>query len=132
MRGMTTLTVWDIATRFILPPILGGAGGFFTAFVAWDIEKRRSRRLRRQDLVDQWRKELFEDWPAQGIDVFGGSDSRWLTTRPAYRSLLPHLSEAFLGVLHGRTTHVIRGGDDALGKMLASEIARIEAKWDLV
>lgn len=46
-------------SQFVIPTIAGGAGGFATGWLSWDIEKRRARFARRAQLVDRWRDELI-------------------------------------------------------------------------
>jgi hypothetical protein len=56
-------TSWlDILTRYVLPPILGGAGGLITIGANWGIEKRKQRLQRRRELVTGWRMEPFRWW----------------------------------------------------------------------
>ena len=127
------MDVWDIVTRFVLPPLLGGASGLAVVWLNWDIEQKRERLGRRRSLVDLWRSDLIEKWD----DDFqhGTASGLILTQQGAYASLQPHLSTAFRERVEykGGKMKIIITGDPLWAKrQLSEEISRIEREWKLV
>src|SRR4030088_1362944 len=87
------MDVLDIVTRFVLPPLLGGAGGFITVYANWGIEQRRQRLARRRELVTGWRMNLIPLINAHpDLDDLRPA----LYASPFYASLRPHLSKTLL------------------------------------
>jgi hypothetical protein len=121
----------DVITRFVLPPLLGGAAGLFTTWARWGVEKRRMRIQRRQQLLDRWRKELLA--VEGGVKHDGGVNKYPFMRVPLYASLRPHLSKEFVEELERKGLRGIVGGEsDFPRRELIEEIARIEKKWKLV
>lgn len=134
---------WDIITRFVLPPLLGGICGFAASWLNWGIEKRRQRLQRKRELVTGWRMQLI---PMLGqlsdtSQVWAGERQRRVMTSPYYASLRPHLSEAARAEIEDATLTVFveRGGKRSNDwnhhfplKIFVEEIARIEREWKLV
>jgi hypothetical protein len=125
------MTYWEIISQFILPPLLGGAGGVIAVWASWGVEKRRAKLQRRQQLVDRWRNEI--------IGIFSPINERYVVEigvphaflgTPAYASLLPHLSKEAASKLHDERTIYI--GGDHPRRLLMKEIGRIEQEWGLV
>ena len=68
-KGAVLAVDWiDALTRFVLPPILGGAGGLIGVYANWGIEKRRQRLARRRELVTGWRMNLVPLTTARSPD----------------------------------------------------------------
>jgi hypothetical protein len=118
----------DVITRFIVPPILGGAGGLIAIYANWGIEKSRQRLARRRDLVTGWRMNI--------IPMFQDRDVDWLELKPRlivspfYASLRPHLSDDAVRMIY--TERTAYAGEDVFLKLFTSEIGRVERKWKLV
>jgi hypothetical protein len=92
-------TSWlDILTRYVLPPILGGAGGLITIWANWGIEKRKQRLQRRRELITGWRLELIPmiGQPQDPPVVWAGERQRAVLSSPYYASLRPHLAKSAL------------------------------------
>src|ERR1700738_3813494 len=88
-------TSWlDILTRYVLPPILGGAGGLITIWANWGIEKHKQRLQRHRQLVTGWRMKLIPmiGQPQEPPMVWAGERQRAVMSSPYYASLRPHLS----------------------------------------
>ena len=136
---------WDFVTRFILPPVLGGAGGFLTIFANWGIDKRKHRLQRRRELITGWRLELIpmvassQDSP----EIWAGPKQAKVLSSPFYASLRPHLSQGAVKKIEDPTMGLVlnRGGVPPSESYLAyrfplkifiDEIARIEREWNLV
>jgi hypothetical protein len=126
------LTTFDIVTRFVLPPILGGGAGFMTVFLNWQVEKHRDKRAARRELIASWRLEVFKDWPEGGVSALGGGQSDYWAKRPEFRSLKQHLSPELRRKMDSSTVTVVVNQPDAVGDMLAAEIDRIERAWGLI
>jgi hypothetical protein len=118
----------DVATRYVVPPILGGLAGLFSPWANWGIEKRRQKLARRRELITGWRMEL--------IPMFSDREKDWLELRPEmtaspfYASLRSHLSGKAVGMIEAERTAF--AGTDVFLRLFTSEIARIEKKWKLV
>lgn len=130
----------DIVTRFVLPPILGGAGGLITIWANWGIEKRRQRLQRRRELVTGWRMNLLPTLEGASV-LWTGERKQKLLSSPYYASLRPHLSiGAIKRIEHDHIKIVISrtGGPENSWlyhfplNLIVEEIARIEKKWRLV
>jgi hypothetical protein len=122
------MTMTDILSQFIVPALVGGAGGFATSWVTWDIEKRRARFSRRAQLVDGWRNDLIaklEEGLADGHNL-----NFAFMTWPTYASLRPHLTQETIAKIEGpqRTAYVM---GDFPRRNLIDEIGRIERRWKL-
>lgn len=125
--------LWDVITRFVIPPILGGVGAVVTPWFAWDIEKRRDRTKARRELIATWRKELLGA-DVEHASIYGNSCLAFMSTE-AYVSLRPHLSEKALQFLEpkkGGIRIVVDSGLSHSRKLLADEIAAIEKGWKLL
>jgi hypothetical protein len=113
IRPMDT-SFWDFVTRFILPPVLGGAGGFLTIFANWGIDKRKHRLQRRRELITGWRLELIpmvassQDSP----EIWAGPKQAKVLSSPFYASLRPHLSQGAVKKIEDPTMGLVlnRGG----------------------
>jgi hypothetical protein len=118
----------DVLTRFVIPPVLGGAGGIITVWINWNVEQRRMRVQRRRELVDQWRNELLPIIAAEEPD----RDA--LVRHPAYGSLRPHLSRDVISKIEKANLIIVQmeAIQNAYARMLTDEIGRIERKWKLV
>ena len=117
---------FDVITRFVLPPILGGVGGLIVIWAQWGLETRRQRRRQRTELILSWRFALLPlvsqselDWDAHRAGVL---------TSPEYASLRSQLSR------WTRMKFEAEGkvGNGVRSKMIINEIARIERRWKLV
>jgi hypothetical protein len=139
-------TSWlDIFTRYVLPPILGGAGGFISIWANWGIEKRKQRLQRRRELITGWRMTLIpmigqsQDPPM----IWAGERQRAVMTSPYYASLRPHLSANAIKQIEDPAIKIfIRANPKAIPtndwnhhfplKVFVDEIGRIEKEWKLV
>jgi len=139
-------TSWlDILTRYVLPPILGGAGGLITIWANWGIEKHKQRLQRHRELVTGWRMELI---PMIGQAheppiIWAGERQRAVMASPYYASLRPHLSaEAIKQIEDPMIMIFVRADATAKPtndwnhhfplKVFVDEIGRIEKEWKLV
>jgi hypothetical protein len=140
MAGEST---WlDILTRYVLPPILGGAGGLVTIWASWGIEKQKQRLARRRELVTGWRMNLLP--LVEGRDVLWVGDRKaTVLASPYYASLRPHLTEEAIRRLEIAVLPIVitkpgsaRPGSDWHHhfplNLFVEEIQRIEKKWRLV
>jgi hypothetical protein len=82
----------DLVTRFVLPPILGGAGGLIGVYANWGIEQQRQRLARRRELVTGWRMNLVPLISSRSPDSDLEELRSVLFASPYYASLRPHLS----------------------------------------
>jgi hypothetical protein len=121
------MSLLDILTRFVLPPILGGAGGFLTVYANWGIEKRRARQAQRREHIATWRKELL---PLLRPDLAFTPEvrSQFMATG-AFASLEPHPSRELMTKIRGDTVYV---GGNFPRRELVAEIGRLEKRWGLV
>jgi hypothetical protein len=124
------VTWLEILTQFVLPPLLGGAGGITTVWMAWDVEKRRARLSRRAQLVDRWRDELIDRLDEAPVEDRDDDLNFAFMAWPVYASLRPHLTEKTLQKIEGpqRTIYVL---GDFPRRDLIEEIGRIERLWKL-
>jgi hypothetical protein len=139
-------TSWlDILTRYVLPPILGGAGGLITIWANWGIEKRKQRLQRRRELITGWRLELIPmiGQPQDPPVVWAGERQRAVLSSPYYASLRPHLSKSALQQIEDPVMRIFVRSDRTARpthdwnhhfplKIFVDEIARIEKRWKLV
>lgn len=123
------MDLFDIITRFVLPPALGAGGGLIAALIGWDIEKRRGRRANREKMVAAWREALLTKFNPTGWAGRQGPRYEFMML-PEYASLRPHLSARFLKEIEG--DGIVIAGPDFPRLSLISEIARIEKEWDLI
>jgi hypothetical protein len=122
----------------------GAVGGVAAAWSNWGLEKRRSKLAYRRQLVVSWRKMVldvtrtYENRQTEDI-----SFTELVERREAYFSLKPHLLSKTLDALKAEknkeNVEVVIGArkatvnpPDRLVGLLTDDIARIEAKWDLV
>ena len=102
------MDLFDVITRFVFPPLLGGAAGLVTVYANWGIEQQRQRLARRRELVTGWRMNL--------LPMLGEGKIDWDATKPKilaspyYASLRPHLSPELVGNIRSERT-VFVGGD---------------------
>ena len=137
-------TSWlDIFTRYVLPPILGGAGGFISIWANWGIEKRKQRLQRQRELITGWRMTLI---PMIGQKqerpmVWAGERQRAVMASPYYASLRPHLSAEAIKQIEDPMTIIFAPADERATndwthhfplKIFVDEIGRIEKEWKLV
>ena len=137
-------TSWlDILTRYVLPPILGGAGGFTTIWANWGIEKRKQRLQRRRELITGWRMTLIPMIGQTQEDpmVWAGERQRAVMASPYYASLRPHLSAEAIKQIEDPMTIIFAPADERARndwthhfplKIFVDEIGRIEKEWKLV
>jgi len=127
-------TTWlDIFTRYVIPPLLGGAGGIITICGQWGIEKRRQKLQARHDLVSAWRKTLVPLLNAQPETTVADGTYRYAFMYDEnYASLRPHLRPEVVKQLEGQTIHMVLGGPAFPRTLIFEEIACIEKKWNLV
>jgi hypothetical protein len=135
----------DILTRFVLPPLLGGAGGLITIWANWRIEKRKQRFQHHRELINAWRLELLpmvassQDAP----EIWAGPKQAKVLNSVCYASLKPHLSDKAVKEIEDPNMRLVlnmrgappRGDHWAYNfplKIFIDEIARIEREWDLV
>ena len=117
---------FDLITRFVLPPILGGVGGLIVIWTQWGIEKRRQRLRRRTELILSWRFTL--------LPLINRSEPNWVDhraevlTSPEYASLRSHLRRR----TRKRFEAERKMTDGDRTNMIVHEIARIERQWKLV
>jgi hypothetical protein len=101
------MDLMDILSRYVVPPILGGAAGLFSPWAAWEIEKRRQKLDRHRQLVTGWRMELipmFQDRQRDWSDL-----KEAVTASPYYASLRPHLSAKAVEMVEAaRTVYVVK------------------------
>jgi hypothetical protein len=117
-------------SQIIIPAIVGGLAGAISAWSQWGIEKRRQRLQRRQSYVDDWRRELLDDWDPT-LTLGGNGPNYAFMKKPAYASIRDHLSQDFRATLETKRT-IRAGGGDFPRRELIAEIARIEREWGLV
>jgi hypothetical protein len=134
----------DIITRYVLPPILGGAGGLITIWANWGIEKRKQRLQRRRELITGWRQTLVPmiGQPQDPPTVWAGKRQRIVMISPYYASLRPHLSKSAIEQIEDPVTRIFVRDNAAIPtndwnhhfplKIFVDEIGRIERKWKLV
>jgi hypothetical protein len=139
-------TSWlDILTRYVVPPILGGAGGLITIWANWGIEKRKQRLQRHRELVTGWRMELIPmiRQPQNQPVVWAGERQRAVLSSPFYASLRPHLSESAIQEIEDPVMRIFARPNPTARpthdwnhhfplKIFVDEIARIEKRWKLV
>jgi hypothetical protein len=118
----------DALTRFVLPPILGGAGGLISVYANWGIEQQRQRLARRRELVTGWRMNLI---PMLSRSPDSEKLLSALFASPYYGSLRPHLRTEVLRRLEGKSRVAVVGENFPLEPIL-NEIGRIEREWKLV
>jgi hypothetical protein len=136
---------WEILSKYVLPPILGGIGGLIVSYFNWNIEKNKQRLQRKRELVTGWRINLIPmiAQSEQGAMPWAGERKLKVMSSPYYASLRPHLSdEAIVGIEDGNIKIYIPGlargapKDDWHHhfplKIFVEEIARIEREWKLV
>jgi hypothetical protein len=121
----------DALTRFVLPPILGGAGGLIGVYANWGIEQRRQRLARRRELVTGWRMNLVPLITRQSPNAEIEEVRAALFASPFYASLRPHLSVKLRRRLEGENRTIIVGENFPLEPIL-DEIGQIERRWQLV
>jgi hypothetical protein len=139
-------TSWlDILTRYVVPPILGGAGGLITIWANWGIEKRKQRLQRHRELVTGWRLELIPmiGQPQDPPVGWAGERQRAVLSSPYYASLRPHLSASAIQQIEDPVMKIFIRTDPKTRpthdwnhhfplKIFVDEIARIEKRWKLV
>jgi hypothetical protein len=114
--------------QYVIPALLGFAGGIFGAWTQWGIEQRRQRLNQRRIFVSEWRGVL--------VPAFSEAEGEWdskrrkILTSVSYSSIRPHLSKDAKENFEAERTMFV--GEAALTKMLNDEIGRIESKWKLV
>jgi hypothetical protein len=121
-----------VVTRFVLPPILGGAGGLIGVYANWGIEQQRQRLARRRELVTGWRMNLVPLISGRSPSDSDPEELRsGLFASPYYASLRPHLSVNLKRRIEVENRTIVIGEDFPLGPIL-DEIGQIERKWRLV
>lgn len=121
------ISLFDFLTRFILPPILGGAGGLITVYANWGIEKRRARLAQQKEHIATWRNELLP-LLRPGVTFTPEIGSQFMAVT-AFASLEPHLSRELRKKMLSDTIYV---GGDFPRRQLIEEIGRLEKRWGLV
>jgi len=114
---MTPLVVAAISSVFGL---IGGAITSLAApWVHWGIEKRRDKRNRRRDLIDNARR-FFSG------DAFNRDRCR---ESPGYSAIRPYLPSRITDNVQRRNTS---GGEQTLRQDILQEIAALEKRWKLI
>ena len=121
----------DIVTRFVLPPILGGAGGLIGVYANWGIEQRRQRLARRRELVTGWRMNLVPLISRLSPELDQDQVRSALFASPFNGSLRPHLGVDLKRRIEVENRTIGRGENFPLGPIL-HEMGRIEREWQLV
>jgi hypothetical protein len=123
----------DIITRYVIPPILGGAGGLITTYAQWGIEKRRQKLQIRRDLVAQWRRDLIPALTSQPETSSSSSGSKYgFMDLEAYASIRPLLKAEIRKKLEDPVIYINMGGLPFPRVAIMEEIARIEREWRLI
>lgn len=117
-----------MTTRFVLPPVLGGAGGLVAIYANWGIEKSRQKLARHRELVTGWRMNLIPMFEDRKQDW--GHLREMMRVSPYYASLRPNLSAKAVEMIEAERTVFV--GEDIFLKLFTDEIGRIERKWNLV
>jgi hypothetical protein len=127
-------TTWlDVLTRYVIPPLLGGAGGLLTIYGQWGIEKRRQKLQARRDLVIEWRRNLIPLLTREPQTNAGKGTGKYaFMDHESYASLRPHLTEDLRIKLENKVIHVTLGGPPFPLTEIMEEIARIERRWNLI
>jgi hypothetical protein len=122
----------EIFVTKVLPAILivvaGVIGGLVVPWGKWEIEKRREKRKRRQELVNSWRQYVEDEfeWNSFRNTVMFSQIKPYLSEE-MIKELDP-VEEGEIPTIHGRS--VI--GEDTLTKRLLDEIAAVEKRWKLI
>ncbi len=122
----------EIFVTKVLPAILifvaGVIGGLVMPWVKWEIEKRREKRKRRQELVDSWRRYVEDEfeWDSFRNTAMFSQMKPYLPEK-VIKELDP-VEEGETPTIHGKS--VI--GEDTLTKRLLDEIAAVEKRWKLI
>ncbi|QDL97650.1 hypothetical protein FLL57_10165 [Rhodopseudomonas palustris] len=127
------MNILDFIFQFVAPAAIGGAASILAPWANWGIERQRQRLARRQRLIDDWRRELIDNWNP-GFDVVSES-GRGFTTTSSYLSLRPYLQPDIRKKFDPRpgVIAIEIGGDPGKAKrLIADEINRIERAWKLV
>ncbi len=108
-------------------------GGLLTAVVGPAIKHRleegANKAKRRQEKVAEWRQMLLEVHQTSGGDA---DPSEHLFLHPAYASLEPYLTDEARRELQSEGITIVQGQGLAYPlELLKTEIARIEALWEL-
>lgn len=132
--------------RFVVPALLGFAGGLLGHYLGWDVRRRASRHERRQNLVDDIRRQIAADWPptSRNMAIVEGEGIDLCKSEP-YARIRGHLSEDLRRRLeggrdtehptargHGQNISVTLGGNARLRGLLLDEITALERKWKLI
>jgi hypothetical protein len=94
---------WDVLSRFIVPPLLGGAGVLISVYANWGIEQQRQRLARRRELVTGWRMNLVPLLHRLSTASNPGQIHDLLLASPYYGSLRPHLRKEVQERLEGKS-----------------------------
>ena len=125
--------MWDIVIPAIAGLISGAFGSLLAPWANWGVEKKRLQQASRSKLIEEARAVLAES-PAK-------SEFRVL---PIYSRLRPHLSETTHNVIEGTFSEygneviiVVEGngrhsGVNPYAQLVLDEIAKLEARWNLV
>lgn len=122
----------EVLTAAITGLVAGAAGSILAPWSQWGVEKRRLRRVERQQRITEWRQMI-----ARYSEDIGVIKPLGLLSDSAYITLRPHLSAAIIKVLELSPTQIIVIGD-AEGisaspeiHLLTKEIDHLERKWRL-
>jgi hypothetical protein len=107
--------------------IVGGLiTGVIAPYIAWGIEKRRTKLNDRRERIREWRKQIQ-------IKEFNRESFRQTT---GYSTLRPYLSKKALAQMESETILIQNGGRvggvNNLKPIIQDEISRIEKKWKLL
>jgi hypothetical protein len=121
--------LFDIITRYVLPPLLGGAGGWLTAWIGWGVKKRELLLQERRERIKIWRA-LLAKLPDKDGWSGGGAAERTFINTGEFASLEPHLDHDLVKRLRAERTVIV--GRDFPRKPLTEVIAKLERKWGLI
>ena len=124
LSSLATLQTLIAATIGFLTGVIGS---LVAPWVHWGVEKRRSQRLWREQLLgeasDMVRNCAFDD-----VD-------RAFLSDPTYARIRPHLDAAVVQQLESARTVYASQNDDVQSPrlaMLSAELARLEGRWKLI
>lgn len=124
------MPVW---LQFVTSVIVGGLAGTIAPFVNWHIEKRRARRQRKVDLMDEWRRSLIEWQNENDASTYGQGWHSRVESHAWYLSLRRHLTdEAREQLATAGDVSTKEGGPSKAQKIIAAELDRIDREWGLV
>jgi hypothetical protein len=117
-----TSEIWAAIVGGIAGLATGALGSVIAPWVNWGIEKRRSDRQHRRDLVKSWREGLTYD----GHNYAVALNSNW------YETLRPNLKAGVIEHLESQRTSIVPPDNYRHFKdVFTGEVDRIEREWGL-